>query len=174
MKTEEDIKTESDTFALKREYKHALENLTAIKKETADLINLKSKIFTEYEAKQEEFKKILNDISQEKLSWATHRHEELKKIESMRAEADSVLKRKSELDAQEMELKKIEANTVEARNEARRLELKLQKDNLDLERKENALLEAHKKVEANEDKLSRDKQDFKNRVAEVFKTIDSL
>ncbi len=174
MKTVEDIKLENDTFALRRDYKHALENLSLVKKDTAEIISLKDKITVEYEVKQEELRKVQNDISQEKLDWASHRHEELQKIENMKSDANNVLKRKSELNEQEQNLIKIEQRTTDVRNETRQLELKLQKDKIALEVRERALLSAHKKVKDGEVKLQKDKQDFKNKVVEVLKEIEKI
>lgn len=172
--TAEKIKIESDTFALKRDYKYALENLAITKNETAEILTVLEKAKRDLESAQEELTKIKNQISQEKLDWASHRHGELQELEGKKAEAENVIKRKGELNQQEEELRKIELSTVDVRNETRQLELKLKQDSKDLETREKTLLEAHKKVKKEEEKLIKDKQDFKKKVAEVLKEIEKI
>ena len=174
MNKEENIKIENDTFALKRDYKHALENLTTTKKEVADLINIKEKLVKEIDEKQAELTKVTNDISQEKLDWASFRHTELVDLETKQTEVDKVLKRKSELDDQEEVIEQKILENTDILNETRRLELKVKDDKTAVEAKENQLKEDKKVFEDDKIKLSKDKEEFKNKVVKVLKEVNEL
>lgn len=173
-KTEEDIKIESDTFALKREYKYALENLNGIKKDTAEIISVKDKVTSELHTAEEELTRVKNDISQEKLDWASFRHSELQEIEQKKSEADNVIKRKGELNEQEETIRQIEQRNIDTLNETRRLELKVQDDKNLLEVKERELEKKIEEYELKESKLQKDKMDFKNKVVNVLKEVELL
>lgn len=172
--TEENIKIESDTFALKRDYKYALENVTAIKKEVAELMSIKDKLVEDIDTKQEELTKVINDISQEKLDWASFRHSELVELENKQSEANNVLKRKAELNEQEETIRQIEAKNTDILNETRRLELKVKGDITSVESKENQLKIDITTFEEEKLKLIKDKENFKKRVEKVLKEVNEL
>lgn len=159
--TEEKIMLENDTFALRRDYKRALEQLTATKAETAEILAILEKAKNEYEAKQEDLRKVVNDISQEKLDWAQHRHAELMEIENKMSEAQNVLKRKAELNEQEQLLRDIEARTTEKLNEQKSLELQHQQAVKLLEAERKQFAEDKKNLADKKQKLEDNKKQFK-------------
>lgn len=170
----EKIMVENDLFALKRDYKYALEKLTAVKKETAEIITEKEKITKELDEAKDQLQVVKNQISEEKLSWASHRHAELEEIEQKKAEADNIIKRKSELNEQEETIRQIEAKNTEVLNETRRMELKLKEDKAELEAKEKELESERKKHKKDIEKLTDDKKSFKNKVLSVLKEVEKI
>lgn len=172
--SEENIKLESDTFALRRDYKRALEDLSNIKSKTAEVISIKEKIDREIDQKQKDLTKVLNDIAEEKISWAQYRNTELKDIEEKRSEADNILKRKDELNKQEESIRVIESSDIEIRNEARRLEFKNEQDKTALEVKENEIKNHYKEIENRENKLEKDVLNFKNKVVKILEEANTI
>lgn len=172
--TEENLTIERDTFALKREYKYALENLTTVKKDTQDAIDLKEKVSSDVASKQAELTKILNQISEEKTAWAQHRHQELMDIENKQTEVEAVLKRKSELDTQEEKIEKTKQKNSEILQEKRQLEFKMGQDKTALEVREYEIEQQKKDIKNREEKLLKNTQDFKQKVIGVLQQIENL
>ncbi len=165
---------ENDIFALKRDYKHALENLTKVKKETAEIITTKEKVTKDFEDKQIELTEVINQISQEKLDWATHRHQELEEIEKKNSEAGNIIKRKGELNLQEETIRQIEAKNTEILNEIRRLELKVQEEKTDLASKEKEIEDSKKAVRAQQEETQKATKEFKSSIINLIKTVENL
>lgn len=157
----EKIMLENDTFALKRDYKRALELLDDTKKETAQVLAILEKANTDYEQKQEDLRKVVNDISQEKLDWAQHRNSELIELENQKSEAQNVLKRKAELNEQEQVIRDLELKNIEILNETRRMELALSDDRKLLEVDQRELEENNKKLKEERLKLEDNKKSLK-------------
>jgi len=156
------ITIENDTFALKREYKHALEKLSSIKQETVELVDSNTKLEVSIKEKRDELTQITNDISKEKLDWTQHRHAELVEIDAKKDEIASILKKDAELKKKEAEIDaKIQKNTT-VLNENRQLELKLKGDTTALEVK-------NREVENNRATLAKEVQDFETKKVD-FKT----
>lgn len=174
MTPEEKIKTENDTFALKREYKYALENLSNVKKELSDAISLKETVAEQIEKSQEELTSVKNQISQEKLDWASHRHSELQEIENKRSEAENVLKRKAELNEQEEKIRQdIEKNT-QVLNENRRLELVLKEKEQELVVKAKEI-EKEKTTVVTEAKTNKENMaKFKESIIKLIKSVENI
>ncbi len=172
--TTENIKIESDTFALKREYKYAFENFTSIKKEVAEVLTVKEKVSNELFEAEKELTKVRNDISQQKLDWANYRGAELKELEDKKSAAENILKRKSELNEQEESIRKVEETIIEARNETRRNELKIEEEKIALNVKEKEVKEREEKIKIEKEILEKNKLDFKNKVVEVLNKVNEL
>jgi len=172
--TEQKLKIETETSLLKREYKHALDNLTRVKSDTNDIIALRDKVTIEIHQRNGELNEILLEISNAKLKWMAEKQSQLDELNDKNAQADNIIKRKAELNEQEEELRKIEADDVEIRNETRRLELKVQaeKDSIDTEKRQ--LEEDEKELNKREEKLSNDIKDFKKKVSDVLIEVQQL
>jgi chromosome segregation ATPase len=172
--TAEKLKIENDTFALKREYKYALENLAKVKAETVDILNTRDKAFADYEAKQVELTEILNRISDEKLAWSTHRHAELVEIEKQQEEVNKVLNQKDSLLKKEADLVQKEDDITSIRNEARAIEFKNKQKETELENRENALQEKLDEIEVLRNEVEVSKSDFKSKVANLLEQVQTL
>lgn len=168
------IKMENDTFALQRDYKRALENLSKTKLEAAEVIAVKEMVQKQIEEKQAELTQVLNDIAQEKNDWAQFRHSELKEIEGKKSEVQSVLNWKADLNKKEEEIRKIEAEDIEIRNEARRIEFKNEQDKTALEVKEREIEGKRAEIGLREEKVKKDIEDFKNKVLEVLERVKEI
>lgn len=168
------MRVENATLEIKRSYKSALANLEGVKKDTTDLLALKDKIYSEVAELQEVLNKVKNDISQEKLGWATLKHDEMVEIENKKAEAENVIKRKAELNEQEEIIRKAEASSIEARNEARRLELEIKAKETALETRKRELEEDKKNLGLIKTKLLKDKEDFKKKVLEELEKVKNI
>lgn len=165
---------ENDTFAVQRDYKRALDNLSKTKLETAEVIAIKEKVQKQIEEKQAELTQVLNDIAQEKNDWAQFRHSELKEIEDKKSEVQNVLNWKADLNRKEEELRKIEAIDIEIRNEARRLEFKNEQDKTAFEVNEREIEGKCVEIGVREEKVKKDIEDFKNRVIEVLEQVKEI
>lgn len=172
--TEDKIKTENDTFALKRDYKHAVERLEEIKKDTAEILNLKEKAQKELDEARTEILKVKNEISDEKLAWTTHRHTELKDIEDKQGEVKSILDREQDLNKKEQKINDTLEKNTQVLNDKRQIELTLKRERTALEVKERELESEKVILQDKENKLATDKQDFKSKVAEIFNSIETL
>jgi chromosome segregation ATPase len=172
--TEEKLKIEGEILNLKRELKYATENLARVKADTQDVINTKERITKEIGERNDDLTRILNEISDQKLAWALERQGQLDEIANKRSEADNILKRKGELNEQEERIRKIEQSEISARNEARQLELKV-KDEKDIVNAERRRLEDDiKEFEKEKVKFAKDKENFKEKVIKVIKTVENL
>lgn len=172
--TEEKLKIENEITALKREYKYALDNLTRVKSDTNDIIAVKDRVTGEIADRQTDLTKIINEISSEKLTWATKRHEELTDLENKQAEVQNILKRKAELSEQEETIRQLEANDIEIRNEMRRLELKLEADKTAIAAQKREVEEAIKKSNDLIEVVQSEQEEFKKRVQKILKEVDKL
>ncbi len=161
------IKIENDTFALKRDYKYALETLTITKKEVADLIEIKDKLVKDIDDKQEDLKKVLNDISKEQLDWSQHRHTELKELEDKKEDINSILSRSADLDKQEEKIKCTLAENTKILNNNQQLEIKLQRDNISLDVKLREIEDERKILEKEKKDFAIVKQNFKDKLTEL-------
>lgn len=171
---EEKLKLDMDITALKREHKNLVAMIGGIKSEyasTFSIVENNKKLIEEQSAYLSE---IQNDISNAKLNWLSERESQMVEITEMKSAAQNILNRKTELNDQEEKIRQIELNTIDVRNETRRLELKVKGDETALEVREKVLLEAHKKLETEKAKLSKDKENFKNKVVAVLKEIETL
>lgn len=165
---------ENDTFAIQRDYKRALEALSKTKSETAEVIAIKEKVEGQIEVKQAELTQIINDIAQEKNDWAQFRHSELKEIEDKKAEVQSVLNWKADLNKKEEELRKIEADDIEIRNETRRLEFKNDQDKTALEVKEREIEGKRVELGLREEKVIKDIKNFKSDVIKILEKVSEI
>lgn len=171
---EEKLKIENDTFALKRDYKHALERLEIVKTETNEILSIKDKALKDLDEAREEFKNIKNEISQEKLDWTTHRVAELEEIDSKKDKVESILSREESLNTKEIQNKAILDKNTEILNEKKRLELKLKDDMTALEVKEREIDDKKKEIETKIEDLEINKINFKSKVVEVLKQIELI
>jgi len=171
---EQNIKMESDTLNLKREYKYAVENLNRIKTDTSEAIATKERVTKEINERNEDLVKIIAEISDAKLNWALERQKQLDEIDEKNAQADNVLKRKGELNEQEESIRKIETKNTEVLNETRRLELKVKQDQAIFETTKKEVEKDRIKIDKEKIKLSKDKEDFKKKVEEVLKSVNEL
>ena len=135
MATEEQIKTEQDTFALQRDYKYALRNLEKIKTETFEIISLKDKTNAELTEKRADLKQVMDDIAQEKVDWAQHRRKELEKLEEKEKEIQTLLKKQSEVEKREQNTADLLRKNDDILQETKRLELKVNNEKVALEAK---------------------------------------
>jgi hypothetical protein len=174
MDTEQKLRLENEVVSLKREYKHALENVSKVKEEVNELLSLKDRTSQEIDKKKLELDKVLEDISSEKLNWALERRNQLEEVAVKISEADNVIKRKAELNKQEEEIRQIEARDTEIRNEARRLEFKNEQDRTNLQAEKRALDAREKEIEKSREVLEKDKENFKKRVLLVIKEVEKL
>lgn len=172
--TEENLKTERDTFALNRDYKHAVENLARVKKDTGDAIAVKDKVSAEIEERKEELQSVLNQIAAEKVSWAQHRHAELSELEGKQSEANNVIKRKGELNDQEEAIRKTLKQDEDALNENRRLEFKIEQDKTALEVERNQIKSRELDMSRREEKLLKDAADFKEKIISVLHQAENI
>lgn len=172
--TEEKLRIESETASLKREYKHASESLARLKSDTSDVMVVRDKVTKELNERNEELLSILNDISSAKLAWVQEKNKQLDELAVKQSEADNVIKRKSELNAQEEKLRQIETETINARNEARQLEFQNAQKTTEFENKEKDLTGKVQNILLMEKKLEKDKEDFKHKVIAVIETIKHL
>jgi len=174
MTTEEKLKKEKEVSDLKREYKIANENLIKIKSETNEIVELKDRVKEEIEVKKEELNKILGEISSEKLMWALERQKDIDDLHNQKSAAQNILNRKAELNEQEEKIRQLEAKEIEARNESRQLELKVQADK-DIVNAEFRRLDTLKEeFEEEKSKLLKDRTDYKAQVIKVLKQVDKL
>lgn len=171
---EEKLKLETDIFALRRDFKYATEDLAKLKKETGVLVTLKTKVTTEIAENEEELTKVKNQISQEKLEWATFRGCQLKELEDKESEADNVIKRKGELNEQEEAIRKVEASAIDARNEARRLELKNEQTAIDFDNREKQIAVLKKEAEDVGVKNEKDRKVFLARIIKLLEEVKEI
>lgn len=172
--TEEKLKIENETLSLKREYKHALENLTRVKADTNEIIATKERINKQINETNEELNKTLLDISSAKLNWMTEKEKDLQELAKKNSEADNIIKTKEELNIQMEQIRKIELNNIEVLNETRRLELKVEADSNTVKSRERQLIEDRKIFDEEKLKIGNDKEDFKNKVAKILNEIIEL
>lgn len=172
--TAEKLKIENDTFALKREYKYAMENLAKVKAETVDILTTRDKAFADYETKQTELTEILNRISDEKLAWSTHRHAELAEIEKQQEEVNKVLNQKDILEQKELDLLKKEADITNIRNEARAIELSNKQKETELESREKALQSQLDGIDILKKQIEDSKDEFKTKVVALLEQVQTL
>lgn len=171
---EEKIKIESDTFALRRDYKYALENVTRIKAETAEIINVKEKVTKEVSEKQQALTDLLNQLAQEKNDWAQFRHSQLLEIQDKESAAQNILNRKSELNAQEESIRKFTETNTQALNTNLQLELKLKGDQTALEVKQREIDEEWKKVGVERQRINKDLMRIREKLSVSLQDIISL
>ncbi len=172
--TENELKLNNITVEIKRNYQQASANLEKIQKETAEALNVKRKVEDELAIERDNLNQVKNDISQSKLEWATYKHDEMVKLEAKNSEADNVLKRKAELNEQEQVLRDIESNTIQARNETRELELKIEERETALTVRENDLNKQFKQLEQDKLKIKKDQEAFKEKVGKVLQEVENI
>lgn len=172
--TEQKIKLEGEIATLKREYKYAFENLARIKEDTVEIISTKDRVTREIAERNVDLVKILNDISDAKLTWALEKQKDMDELALKNSEADKILTRKSELDKQEEELRLIEVKNTQILNETRTLELKIKDGEATLKARENEIDSEKKRVEKKEVKLEKDQEEFKKKVVQVLEEAHNL
>lgn len=172
--TELKITLEKDVLELKRQYKYALENLERTKSDTNDVLAVKERVTKEINERNEELTKVLNDISNEKLTWALKKQSEIEEIEQKNLKAEQILKKESDLAIKEIELKKIKEETVDIRNEARRIELANKGEALKFDERDRDIVTAQKQLEADKDSFTTEKQLVKNSVSKLLAKITLL
>jgi len=172
--TEQSIQIEGEILNLKRELKYATENLARVKADTQDIIATKERVTREIGERNEDLTHILNEISDQKLKWALERQGQLDELNLKNSQAQNVLNRKAELNKQEEAIRKLEASEVEARNEARRLEFKNEQTKVDFENREKQIKVLQGIVDEDRKKFEKEKEEFKNSVLKVIKTVENL
>lgn len=172
--TEQSIQIEGEILNLKRELKYATESLARVKADTQDVIATKERVTREISERNEDLTRILNEISDQKLKWALERQGQLDEIALKNSEAQNVLNRKAELNQQEEKIRQIESNEIKARNEARQLEFKNEQTKVDFENREKQIKVLQGIVDEDRKKLEKDKEEFKQRVLKVIKTVENL
>lgn len=172
--TETKLKLEADIAELKRQYKYALENLERVKGDTKDILDLKDRATAEIDARNEELTSLLNEISNEKLTWVVEKQSQIDKLEERESAAQNILNRKDELNAQEEEIRQIEARDTEIRNEARRLELKNESTALEFENREKQIKVLKGELEDKKKEFENDKKAFKDQVIKVLNQAETI
>lgn len=173
-KIEEKLKIEVDITALKREYKNLIAQLSAIKSEyvgTASIVENNKKLIEEQNSY---LTAIQNDISDAKLNWMSEKEEQIKEVNVMKHDAQMILDTRGKLTEQEESIKKIKEENTAILNETRqvKLDIKREQDAIavkkrEIETKDTELKGKYKELEAN-------KQDFINKVGEVFETLKNI
>lgn len=118
------LRLEKEILELKRQYKVAFHQTEEAKAEYNSIINSTNKNKTLLEEYKKDLTTVLNDISNARLGWAIEKDNEWQKVANKITEAENVIKRENRLNEKEVELKQIQSDTVDARNEQRQLELK--------------------------------------------------
>lgn len=163
-KLEEKLNLENEINSKKRDLKLTLTHLDAIKSEYAGTVALVEKNKALIDEQGHFLQKTLNDISFERLQWATEKAQKEQELSEKESAAQNVLNRKAELNEQEEEMRKIEKETTDKRNEYRGLELKVDAE-------KNALLiiamqieDDKKDIVKKEAQLEQNKEEFKGKV----------
>lgn len=172
--TTDKLRLENEIIALKREYKKALENLERVKEDTSDILKAKDRTVKDLDEKSEELLKVLNDISSEKLSWVSEKNTKMDELKQKESDAQKILDRASELDLKESKLNIIKEETTKIRNEARQLELKNERDNVALNVRERGINDKETALIEKEKQFNQDKQDFKEKVKELFNNLETI
>lgn len=171
---EKKLRIENETLNLKREYKYALENLARVKSDTSDILTIKDKSSAEINERNRELQRILDEIASAKLSWLQEQSKGMDELDKKNSEANNVLKRKAELNRQEEDIRKIEASSLEARNEARTLEFKIEQEKTAIEVRENQIKNRENEIKRREEKLSKDIDNFKEQVVKSLEKVNSI
>lgn len=170
----EKLKIETEILTLKRELKNVMQQTTSLKTEYAAIVALKENTETQLSEQKEYLITVQNDIASAKLSWANERSEEMDKLTQKMAEAENVIKRKAELNAQEETIRQIEAKNIDTLNESRRLELKLGNDKLELDTQSREIEKGKKDLEIKRENNLKEIADFKVSVLKVLKSAEKL
>lgn len=168
---EEKLNLEGEINTLKREKKHLISETSTAKREylaIVDLIDTKKK---QLEEDKKYHAVVIEEISNAKLSWATEKNSELSKLAEKNSEADNVLKRKAELNLQEEEIRQLVQKDTDVLNEARRLELKVDADKLDLENRERHFEGRKAEFKTKMGEFEDYKKDFKQKVKDLLGLI---
>lgn len=171
---EEQLKLENETSLAKREHKQTLEKLSQIKGDVTDLMTLRDKITREIEERNAELTRVQLEINEEKLNWIGEKQGQIQELNNKFAEADTIIKRKAELNEQEEKIRKIEANDIEIRNETARLKLEVEGDRTAVLAEKRILEDEKKELSLKEKKIEKDILDFKNKVVEVLKQVEKI
>lgn len=173
-KIEEKLKIEVDITALKREYKNFIAQVSAIKSEyagTASIVENNKKLIEEQTSYLTD---IQNDISNAKLNWMSEKEEQIKEVNVMKHDAQMILDTRAKLTEQQEKIDKTKLENTAILNEIRQAKLDIKRDEdalavreREIETKDAVLADKYKELEAN-------KQDFKNKVGEVFETIKNI
>lgn len=172
--SEENLKLENDTLNLKKEYKHALENLTRVKSDTNDILAIRDKATKDLKERNEEKLRIENEIASSKIAWIQQQSRDMDDLKDKQSEAQNVINRKAELNRQEEEIRKIEARDIEIRNEARQLEFKNIQENTALDVREREIKEEWIKIEKREKDMAKSMAIFKGKASEILKGLELL
>lgn len=166
---EEKLKLEKEITDLRREAKIWGEKVTTIKGEYNGVAAAKDKSEKMLGEFRDELKKVVTDISHEKLDWTIKKDEEQRKIDEKFSEAENVLKRKQELNEQEQKLRDIEQATTDKLNEHRQLELKVQQEVALLEAEKRQFQESKKVLVLADRKLIKDRENIKDQLINLIK-----
>jgi chromosome segregation ATPase len=172
--TTDKLRLENEIIALKREYKKALENLERVKEDTSDILKAKDRTVKDLDEKSEELLKVLNDISSEKLSWVSEKNTKMDELKQKESDAQKILDRASELDLKESKLNIIKEETTKIRNGARQLVFKNERDNVALNVRERGINDKETALIEKEKQFNQDKQDFKEKVKELFNNLETI
>lgn len=93
---------------LRREVRIITENIADKNRELATIISFKKQNEQALEDSRDQLTKIVNRISEEKLSWSQEKHEEWAKIEARNAEIDRIVAIESQLQQRHAELNRRE------------------------------------------------------------------
>lgn len=171
---EENLKMENATTLIKREYKHALENLAHVKEDTNAILSIKDKVIKEVAEKKIELQETLNQIAKEKTDWLIKRHQEQTELEAKQSEAQNVLNRKKELNEQEETIRQETKKNESVLNENRQLEFKMGQEKTALEVEANRNKSRELDMTRREEKLLKDKKEFQEKVVLVLKEAENL
>lgn len=171
---EKKLRLETEILALKRDYKYSLDNLARVKSDTSDVLSLKDKATKEISERHADLQKVLDEIAGAKLSWLQEHSKEMDELAQKNSEADNIIKRKSELNRQEEDIRKLEASSIEARNEARTIEFRISQEKTAIEVRENQIKNRENEIKRREDKLSKDILDFKEQVVKSLEKVHSI
>jgi chromosome segregation ATPase len=168
------LNLENEIVALKRELKNVHSQLGSLKSDYAVIAALKTTIEGQIEEQKKYLDTVQDEISNAKLNWMNERSIEMDKLAQKNAEADSVIKRKAELNEQEETLRQIEAKNTDTLNETRRLELKVAADKTAVDWLAKNVEEEKLKIQSEHEKNVQDMADFKSNVLKVIKAVEKL
>ncbi len=171
---EQKLKLENDISIARKELKNTLSHLGLVKSEYNGIVELIDKNKKLLEQQKNYLQTVLNDIATSKIAWSQEQNVEKIKLDEKNSAADNILNRKRELNEQEETIRNLLLKDEKVLNENKQLEFKLSQDNTAIEVEKNKVKNMELDISRREEKLSKDIQDFKEKVGGVLQEVEKI
>lgn len=166
------ILIEHETNELYRVYKDVAFKTENAKTAYIDLTKKNIVIEELYKKSKTELDTLLRQIADEKISWAQEKAEEWRKIDEKNFALDNALKLKSELNIQQEEIRVSTEKGIQARDEARTLELNIKNNVIALDAEKEAIKKKEESINNLMKKHENNKKDFKEKIIKLITNFE--